>query len=110
MGKIDEIRQLAEELGALKERRRQLDAQIKELEARIGRRSGPNKAASQDAENQVLRIIDAAPGKVFTVTEIAAAAPALKASTIRVAFSRLRGNQKIRKVRHGAYQSLSAAG
>jgi hypothetical protein len=109
VGKIEEVRQLAEELGALKERKRQLDERIKELESKIGRKSGPNKGAGfQDAENQVLRIVDADPGRVFTVVDIGAVAPMLKASTIRVAFSRLRAAQRIQKVKHGAYQALSA--
>lgn len=111
MGKLEEVRQLAEELGGLKERRRQLDSQIKELESKIGRKSGSGKASTGgDAENQILGILDADPAKVFTVVDVRAIAPALAPSTIRVGFSRLRVQNKIERVRHGAYRSLAGRG
>ena len=108
VGKLDEIRELAEKLGGLRERRRNLDLEIKELEASLAVKTGAKKPVASDAENQILGILDKSPDQKFGVKAILAVLPDLKAATIRAAFSRLHGSQKIERPGHGTYQSLLA--
>jgi hypothetical protein len=109
VGKFDEIRELAEKLGALKERKRGIELEIKEIESKLNSKSrqGSKASDSKDVEDQVLKIIDAEPDKVFSVKTIEPLLPGVKRSTIRAAFSRL-SPDKIRRTKVGRYQSLLA--
>lgn len=103
MKKGQEIRELAERLGQLKERKFQLESQIKELEGRLSRLT-PGGGTTQALESKLLMAVDAEPERDFRVVDLVALTSA-KPATIRAAVARLKIAGQIKSEERGIYRS-----
>lgn len=104
MKKGQEIRELAEKLGQLKERRLQLETQIKDLEAKLSRLTPGGGAAPQAVESKILAAVDAETERDFRVADLVAITGA-KPATIRATVARLKAASQIRSDERGVYRS-----
>jgi hypothetical protein len=103
MKKGQEIRELAERLGQLKERKWQLETQIKDLEAKLSRLT-PGGGATQAIEGKILAAVDAEAERDFRVQDLVGITGA-KPATIRAAVARLKAASQIRSEERGVYRS-----
>jgi hypothetical protein len=103
MKKGQEIREAAERLGQLKERKYQLEMQIKELESKLARLA-PGGGATQALEAKILAAVDAEQERLFRVPDLVSITGG-KAATIRAAVARLKQAGQIKSEERGIYRS-----
>jgi hypothetical protein len=106
--KIEDVRKLAERLGMLKERRRQLDAEISELELDLDNRSGKGvtgeTAVPALVAEQILEVMGRSAEATFDTAELERQLQGVRSATIRAALSRLVKESKVRRVKRGVYK------